>query len=287
MCFNYISLLSLLIGRRIARNIGNFETWSTFQGCDQVSYSDVPKELKADVDQIFDLTRKLPIVWTDKVLLCISSGKNHPNNLSDRAQMHTEYLSSLHHQSFWYSFKMRLKCARVYSLIELMLKLVQNSLLRLLSSLLLGGVYEACVIPRRNGQKQTLLRTCMSIIFDTKYNDDLPLPTQLQFNPQPCHSREHASRSLHCVSPAAISQFQQNHRSCACLEHEDGGTRLWYIYSCCQYSVVIPLGAVTIQKPEESFDHSGCRKHQYRFILPISKYALCTTPQQSWFRVRE
>jgi len=54
---------------RIARNIGNFETWSNFQGCDQVVYSDVPKELKADVDYVFDLTGKFPLAWTDKVLL--------------------------------------------------------------------------------------------------------------------------------------------------------------------------------------------------------------------------
>jgi len=55
-----------LSASEIARNIGNFETWSTYQGCDQVSYLDVPKDLRADVDEIFDLTGKMPIAWTDK-----------------------------------------------------------------------------------------------------------------------------------------------------------------------------------------------------------------------------
>jgi hypothetical protein len=73
-------IFGLLIYCRIARNIGNFETWSTFQGCDQVSYSDVPKELKSDVDQVFDLVGKLPMAWTDKVLLSYNfSGDQHLN----------------------------------------------------------------------------------------------------------------------------------------------------------------------------------------------------------------
>lgn len=52
---------------RIARNIGNFETWSTYQGCEQVSYSDVPEDLNDDVNEVFDVTGHLPIAWTDKV----------------------------------------------------------------------------------------------------------------------------------------------------------------------------------------------------------------------------
>lgn len=55
------------MGCRIARNIGNFEAWSTYQRCDQVSYSDVPKELKADISEVFDVTGKLPAAWIDKV----------------------------------------------------------------------------------------------------------------------------------------------------------------------------------------------------------------------------
>lgn len=52
---------------RIARNIGNFETWSTYQGCEQVSYSDIPEDLGQDVTEVFDLSSKLPIAWTQKV----------------------------------------------------------------------------------------------------------------------------------------------------------------------------------------------------------------------------
>lgn len=52
---------------RISRNIGNFETWSTYQGCEQVSYSDIPEDLGQDVTEVFDLSGRLPIAWTQKV----------------------------------------------------------------------------------------------------------------------------------------------------------------------------------------------------------------------------
>jgi hypothetical protein len=157
-------VFGLLICYRIARNIGNFETWSTFQGCDQVSYSDIPKELKSDVDQVFDLVGKLPIAWTDKVLLsCSFSGDQYLNKFppSGRAQRRTNFLNSLHPQSFWHLSTMLQNHAEACSLTELILKPVQNSLQKSLSYLLLGGDCETCVNLRRNGQKQTLLRTCM------------------------------------------------------------------------------------------------------------------------------
>jgi len=50
----------------IARNIRNFETWSTYQGCEQVSYSDLPAEIKPDVTKVFDVTGRLPTAWADK-----------------------------------------------------------------------------------------------------------------------------------------------------------------------------------------------------------------------------
>jgi len=49
----------------IARNLGNFETWSTHQGCEQVSYNDIPDDAKADVEQVFDVTGRLPAAWVD------------------------------------------------------------------------------------------------------------------------------------------------------------------------------------------------------------------------------
>src|ERR1700722_14293289 len=52
---------------RIARNITHFETWSSHQGCEQVSYSDLPEEAKADVTRVFDITARLPKAWIDKV----------------------------------------------------------------------------------------------------------------------------------------------------------------------------------------------------------------------------
>jgi len=50
----------------IARNVSNFEIWSTHQGCEQVSYSDLPKGVKADIAEVFDVTGRLPKAWTRK-----------------------------------------------------------------------------------------------------------------------------------------------------------------------------------------------------------------------------
>ncbi|KAH7929332.1 hypothetical protein BV22DRAFT_1192082 [Leucogyrophana mollusca] len=50
----------------IARNLGNFETWSTYQNCEQVSYADVPEKFRADVGRIFCTEQKLPASWLEK-----------------------------------------------------------------------------------------------------------------------------------------------------------------------------------------------------------------------------
>jgi solute carrier family 25 carnitine/acylcarnitine transporter 20/29 len=50
----------------IARNVRNFEIWSTHQGCEQVSYSDLPADIKADVTKVFDVTGRLPLSWIDQ-----------------------------------------------------------------------------------------------------------------------------------------------------------------------------------------------------------------------------
>ncbi|KAH7913002.1 hypothetical protein BJ138DRAFT_1111829 [Hygrophoropsis aurantiaca] len=54
----------------IARNLANFETWTTYQNCEQVSYSDVPDQLKADVATIFCTDQKLPLSWVEKPFRC-------------------------------------------------------------------------------------------------------------------------------------------------------------------------------------------------------------------------
>ncbi|TFY70930.1 hypothetical protein EVG20_g2077 [Dentipellis fragilis] len=50
----------------IARNAKNFETWSSFQGCEEVAFSDMPAELVEDVSQVFVTTGYLPYAWVDK-----------------------------------------------------------------------------------------------------------------------------------------------------------------------------------------------------------------------------
>ncbi|KAJ6604504.1 hypothetical protein DFH09DRAFT_311710 [Mycena vulgaris] len=49
----------------IARNLKNFEVWSVHQNCEQVSYSDIPADIRDDVDKVFNFTPKLPASWVD------------------------------------------------------------------------------------------------------------------------------------------------------------------------------------------------------------------------------
>ncbi|KAI5124086.1 hypothetical protein M0805_000901 [Coniferiporia weirii] len=50
----------------IARNVRYFETWSSFHGCEQVDFSDLPDALRKDVFSVFDVTDKLPKSLVDK-----------------------------------------------------------------------------------------------------------------------------------------------------------------------------------------------------------------------------
>lgn len=51
---------------QIARNVKSFETWATYQGCEEVSYQDIPEHLQKDVDKVFNLTSQLPRAWLDQ-----------------------------------------------------------------------------------------------------------------------------------------------------------------------------------------------------------------------------
>ncbi|KAL5495091.1 hypothetical protein ACEPAI_553 [Sanghuangporus weigelae] len=44
----------------IARNVKTFETWSSYNGCEQVAFSDLPDSIKPDVISVFDVKGKLP-----------------------------------------------------------------------------------------------------------------------------------------------------------------------------------------------------------------------------------
>jgi solute carrier family 25 carnitine/acylcarnitine transporter 20/29 len=50
----------------IARNLQNYEIWTVNQGCEQVSYADLPKKLKADAMHVFDVSGRMPLAWADK-----------------------------------------------------------------------------------------------------------------------------------------------------------------------------------------------------------------------------
>ncbi|PCH33740.1 hypothetical protein WOLCODRAFT_112414 [Wolfiporia cocos MD-104 SS10] len=50
----------------IARNVEHFHTWSERQRCEQVSISDIPAELQADIQAVFDFKAQLPAEWCKK-----------------------------------------------------------------------------------------------------------------------------------------------------------------------------------------------------------------------------
>ncbi|KAF9229122.1 hypothetical protein BS17DRAFT_4779 [Gyrodon lividus] len=50
----------------IARNTRNFETWSTYQYCEEASCSDIPDEFKDDFEHLFDTRDRISKSWLDK-----------------------------------------------------------------------------------------------------------------------------------------------------------------------------------------------------------------------------
>lgn len=50
----------------ISRNVKSFETWATYQGCEEVAFDDIPKAFKAEVKDVFDVNAQLPREWLDK-----------------------------------------------------------------------------------------------------------------------------------------------------------------------------------------------------------------------------
>ncbi|TDL28118.1 hypothetical protein BD410DRAFT_761511 [Rickenella mellea] len=58
----------------VARSLRLFETWSTFQSCEQVAYSDIPSELQLDVSKVFEFDGQLPLSWvkgSSEILQCL------------------------------------------------------------------------------------------------------------------------------------------------------------------------------------------------------------------------
>ena len=51
---------------RIARNVKFFETWCSYNGCEQVAFSDLPNNFKDDASIVFNFKGKLPEKLIDK-----------------------------------------------------------------------------------------------------------------------------------------------------------------------------------------------------------------------------
>jgi len=54
-----------LSASEIARNAKSFDTWCSYQGCEQVAFSDLPSDFKGYVDSVFDTQGLLPKEWVD------------------------------------------------------------------------------------------------------------------------------------------------------------------------------------------------------------------------------
>ncbi|OCH96056.1 hypothetical protein OBBRIDRAFT_359785 [Obba rivulosa] len=61
----------------IARNVKNFETWSTYQHCEEAAYKDMPDELEPDIKKVFNVHRKLPAEWMDQSCEAYQSLKSY------------------------------------------------------------------------------------------------------------------------------------------------------------------------------------------------------------------
>ncbi|KAL4070810.1 hypothetical protein J3A83DRAFT_4358899 [Scleroderma citrinum] len=61
-----------LLSDRLARNTHNFETWSTYQHCEQASLTDLPDEFKDDMIQTFHMKGRISQCWIDKPEGCSS-----------------------------------------------------------------------------------------------------------------------------------------------------------------------------------------------------------------------
>jgi hypothetical protein len=62
-----IQSLVLTVSPRIARNAKSFDTWCSYQGCEQVAFSDLPGGFKGYVDSVFNTQGRLPMEWVDAV----------------------------------------------------------------------------------------------------------------------------------------------------------------------------------------------------------------------------
>ncbi|TFY76433.1 hypothetical protein EWM64_g7580 [Hericium alpestre] len=81
-----------LSASEIARNVKNFDVWSTYQGCEQVEFSDMPDELRGHVDEVFKTMGMLPSAWVDK------SSKTYRRMKSQSSPEFLEFLSMAHKQ---------------------------------------------------------------------------------------------------------------------------------------------------------------------------------------------
>ncbi|KAF9822089.1 hypothetical protein IEO21_00083 [Rhodonia placenta] len=96
-----------------SENVKSFETWATYQGCEEVAFDDIPKAFKAEVKDVFDVNAQLPREWLDKAI-----GKATPELFSPRVRAADckELLSDLQNVfSAWTRIKKMRQSSRIWS----------------------------------------------------------------------------------------------------------------------------------------------------------------------------
>jgi hypothetical protein len=132
---------------------------STHQGCEQVSYDDVPSEAKADVAGVFDVSLKLPKSWVDKVRLFFIRRPVSVSKSSRIRRVIGSWLAWRRLRSS-ISFKMHTKKAPHCSAIRSTSRTSRDCTAKSLPYMLRGDDSGGCERRRRSGVNTTSPRTC-------------------------------------------------------------------------------------------------------------------------------
>jgi hypothetical protein len=156
----------MLFWPRIARNVANFEIWSTHQGCEQVSYSDLPKEVKADIAKVFDVTGRLPKAWTRKVCLILVLCMNDllRDFVACRSQRNTSPYPKSRLPLSLLSFPNVMQQVPACSLPVLIMQTLRTYTLKFPLYIPHGNACSACEVQMKNGPKQIMLPMCKHLL---------------------------------------------------------------------------------------------------------------------------
>jgi hypothetical protein len=143
--------------------VQNYEIWSVNQGCEQVSYADLPENLKVDVAHVFDVRGRIPATWVNKVStqLLITFRCSCTEGLCLSNQKDIVLWLCLLLKRFLCLLKTRSNSVLFYFQTPFPHQTCQNYTLRSSPYFLPGSGCAGCVNLRKNGLKLILLQMCM------------------------------------------------------------------------------------------------------------------------------